>query len=192
MKRKLFTLAALAIAILSTAAWDSYLASYVNTTKIGTFFTTSAAFDSSTEGMIGGETRIYKDSTDTLLVGDVVYLSRANTVHKTTTLASYNAIVGVVVGGSNTHMQGANSTANLGDTACFAHGRVLVLKRGRFFVKVDSAGVAPGLALIPSTSLAGAAKARTTAIDTFFRVYAMTLDTAIAGSAVMVDIAVKR
>jgi len=183
--------ALLTLAVLALSAFMVYSGTYVNIVRTGPYTTPSTAFDSTTAGgQPGGTVRIYKDSTDTMLVGDVVYLARSR-VHKSTTIAGYNTVAGVVVGGSATSMRGNITKAGWHDTASFAYGRVYVLTCGRAYVSADSVGLAPGTQLIPSTSVAGAVKARTTVIDTNYRVMGFTLDSAVAGAAVMARICVK-
>lgn len=165
---------------------------YSNVTGIGTFWRSTAPYDTARGWRIGGETRVYRDSTDTLLVGDVVYLSRSNTIHKSATLANYNTIAGVVVGGTVTGMQGARDSANVGDTATLAHGTVLVLKCGRTWIKPDS-GLSPGAQLLPSTATAGQAHARIAAavVDTFNRAYGQLVDSGVSGVASLANICVR-
>lgn len=67
----------------------------------------------------------------TLLVGDVVYYSAANTVAKSSTAADYAGVVGVVVGGVQTNMQIASETpALVGTNAALVGESVIVQING--------------------------------------------------------------
>ncbi len=67
----------------------------------------------------------------TLLVGDVVFYSSANTVNKSSTAADYVAVVGVVVGGTATGMQiTADSPAVVGTNAATVGQNVIVQING--------------------------------------------------------------
>lgn len=185
-------LAAFCLAVVTLTAFDHAAMAYINIYRMGPFWTTSASYDTLNGNMIGGEVRFFRDSTDTLLVGDVVYLSRSNTVHKSTTLANYTTIAGVVVGGSYKGMRLANAATNVGDTATLAHGTVIVLVRGRTWVKPDT-GLSPGAQLLPSTATAGQAHARIAAalIDTFYRAYGRMIDSGISGTASLASISIR-
>lgn len=175
--------------------------SYGNVQRIGSYWTTPFAFDSLTGGQVGGETRVYRVcSTETLYVAEVVYLSATadNTVCRSATLATNNNIAGVVVGGTQTGMQVVMSKPDTGtqaDTAAFPSGtgnnRVIVLIRGRTWVVSDSVQLASGTQLIPSTSVAGRVKARTTAIDTFYRVFGKLVDSALVKIPTLANINVR-
>lgn len=163
--------------------------SYSTVTRLGTFWSSTAAYDTARGWRVGGDVRVYRDSTDTLLVGDVVYLSRNNTVHKSATLANYTTVVGVVIGGTRTSMTAATDSVNVGDTATLAHGTVLVLTSGRTWIIPDS-GLSPGAVLLPSTATAGRAHARITAalVDTFSRSYGQLVDSGVSGVASLANI----
>jgi len=79
---------------------------------------------------IGG-TVIEMKAAGTLLCGDVVYISAADTVAKHTTVANYDANtgIGVVVGGAATNMQYTRTTVG-GVTAALVNQRVLVQING--------------------------------------------------------------
>lgn len=66
----------------------------------------------------------------TLLIGDCVYLSAANTVDKSTTTANYVSYIGVVVGGASTHMQCGSNDSDVGVTAALVGKDVLVQVSG--------------------------------------------------------------
>ena len=58
-----------------------------------------------------------------LLTGDVVYISAANTVNKSSTAAAYLAFAGVVVGGQDTFGDCVSNDNDVGITAASASGK---------------------------------------------------------------------
>lgn len=142
----------------------------------------------------GGAVRTYLTGTnDTEKIGNVVYLTQDSVKHSAT-LANYNSLAGVVVGGANTSMKGSCTVADTGAIAAFPGQQVLVLYSGRAYVLVDTeAGFAAGTGVVPSvkSAMAGRLAARGTAIDTFYRIFGKTADTAVSGKAVLVDVRVK-
>lgn len=190
---------AASVAFASTAAL-----SYVNITRIGTYWNTSQAYDSVLGGQPGGKVVTYLcDSTTSqaLLTGDVVYISRNNMVAKSATIANYNTVAGVVVGGSRTNMQAAQAITNFAnDTSCLATGsggawqnnKVLVLTNGRTWVKVDAAaGIPPGTLLLPSTTTAGKVKGNAASLDSLQRTIGRIVDTGIVSTQVLANINIK-
>ncbi len=97
----------------------------------------------------------------TLLVGDLVYLSAARTVNKSTTLANHDKIIGVVIGGDSI---GTNAilpdSSMVGTTAATVGQTVHVLVKGIAYVKV-AAAIAAGVAIVADTTTAGRVKAAT-------------------------------
>lgn len=78
----------------------------------------------------GGRTLVLT-AAGTLLVGDVVYYSAANTVAKSATAADYAAVVGVVVGGAQTSMLPVTDTdASIGTNAALIGEAVMVQTEG--------------------------------------------------------------
>lgn len=94
----------------------------------------------------------------TLLIGDVVYISAANTVNKSTTNADYAAFAGVVVGGQSIDNTGngmaISEAGDIGKTAAIATQWVIVQIDGIARVKSDGAILATSL-VIPDASVAG-------------------------------------
>lgn len=187
-RRTLFMLAM----IVATSAFTALVTTYRPVQRIGPYFGSSNAYSSTTGGQVGGYVEIYKDTVDTMFVGEVVYLVKKNVVTKNATLANYNTLVGVVVGGTKTNMQGVTSAPGATDTAALANQNVLVLRYGRTWVRVDTvtAGIPAGALIIPSL-VAGKVKAKSTAIDTAYRVIGRMLDTGIASTQVLALINVK-
>lgn len=109
-------------------------------------------------GNPGGDIRIYTAS-GTLLVGDVVYFSAANTVAKSATQADYIKFAGVVVGGEslqdfiaqNTDLQLAGGSQL---TAALTGKRVIVQITGEARV-IGGAVIAAGTAVTVDTGTAG-------------------------------------
>ena len=77
----------------------------------------------------GGECLV-TTAAGTLLVGDVVYWSAANTVAKSATAADYAAFVGVVVGGAQTANLPTTALADVGTNAALVGESVIVQLRG--------------------------------------------------------------
>lgn len=173
--------------VLATA-FTSYFATVIPIKQVGPYYASSTAFDSTNSGQVGGVVKTYLAG-DSERVGNVVYVSAKNTVSRSATIANYNAIAGVIVGGARTSMQAALSLSDTSTLAGIAGQKVLVLERGRAYVLIDDqTGFAPGLQVIASASVSGRIRTRTTAIDTFFRVLGKTIDTAVTGKAVLVDV----
>lgn len=180
------------IAVITSIAGTAFVSTYASVARIGPFYTSTVAFDTAAGGQPGGQVRIFKNGVDTLIVGDVVYLSANNTVRKSTTLASYNTIMGVVVGGTKTSMRGLVSAPAATDTAALASQQVIVLSEGRAYVRIDAAaGIAPGLLLQPSATVAGKVMARATTIDSLHRAIGRLIDTGIVSTQVLAHINVK-
>jgi hypothetical protein len=106
---------------------------------------------------VGGRTVKFL-AAGTLLIGDVVYISAADTVAKSTTNADYAAFAGVVVGGQtwdNTgNGQAATEAASVGQTAATVGQWVIVQIDGIARIKSDGAILATSL-VIPDASVAG-------------------------------------
>lgn len=93
-----------------------------------------------------------------LLVGDLVFISAANTVNKSNTIANYTAVLGVVVGGTATQMEAMLNSGDVGLTAAAAaNDLVLVLFDGFAYVTAGAA-VAAGAKLIVDSTTAGRVK----------------------------------
>lgn len=179
--------------VVAVTAFAAVTTTYRSVQRLGPYYSSIMGYDTSLAGgAVGGEVRIYKNGTDTLIVGDVVYLSARNTVLKSATLANYNTIIGVVVGGQKTNMQAVVTKPASTDTAATSGQNVLVMSHGRTWIWADTttAGIAPGTKVIPSL-VAGKAKARTTAIDSFYRIFATVIDSGVRNTATLALISVK-
>lgn len=117
-------------------------------------FTTNSVDDNAVCG-VGGNVRRFL-AAGTLLIGDVVYISAAETVAKSTTNADYAGFAGVVVGGDSYSKEGyvANESTLVGQTAALVGEVVLVQIDGIALVKSDGAILVSSL-VIPDASVAG-------------------------------------
>lgn len=189
MKRSFAFVALLLLSISATAIVST---SYKPLARIGPYYTTTDKYDATTGGQVGGYVTIYKNGADTLLVGDLVYISAQNTVLKSGTLANYNTLAGVVVGGTKTNMRGVTSAPAATDTAAYAGQPVLVLSEGRTWVKVDTTtgGIAAGALIMPSL-VSGKVKAKAATIDSLFRVVGRMIDSSAVSVPALAHISIK-
>jgi len=106
-------------------------------------------------GQIGGIVKRFTVAS-TILLGDVVYISAAETVAKSTTNSNYAKFAGIVVGGSSFDVSGAINVDStlIGQTAAVSGGWVLVMISGIGYIKSDGAILA-GSTVIPDASVAG-------------------------------------
>lgn len=157
-------------------------------------FYRAPVYSSTAGGQAGGRVVFARTGTDSLRVGQVVYWSDTNTVATSSTLAAYNAIAGVVVGGSATAMQALNEltdTSTLATTAT-STSTVIVLTQGRTWVLNDANGaIAVGNRIIPSNATAGRSEIVTSAIDTNYRVIGKAVVPAAAGKATLTDVNIR-
>lgn len=103
---------------------------------------------------VGGRVEVFSAGA-TLLIGDYVYLSAANTVAKSATLATTKGKgVGVVVGGKKTNMECVSRKLDVGVQAALSTEPVLVQVSGKAWVKAGAA-IAVGDALTPSATTSG-------------------------------------
>lgn len=155
----------------------------------GPFLTTPVAFDSATGSQIGCQVQYYIAS-DSSRIGQLVFHSGHNTVKPSATLADYNKIAGVVVGGTRTNMQASIAVADTSTLAAINGQRVIVCVRGRYWVLDSAGGDGPGIILRPSGT-AGRAAAALAAIDSNSRNFGRVIDTIIGGKTGLVQINVK-
>lgn len=189
MKTKALKVLGIVIAGLMLTAFGTLLVTTVPVRVLGPFYTSPVAFSATTGGQIGCQVQYYV-ADDSSRIGQIVYHSDNNEVKPSATLADYNKIAGVVVGGTRTNMQASVSVADTSTLAATAGQNVIVCVRGRFWV-LDSAGAdAPGVMLRPSGT-AGRAAAALAAIDSNSRNFGRVIDTMLAGKAGLVQINVK-
>lgn len=136
---------------------------------VGPFYSTQQSFDSTNGGQVGGEVRIYlAQSTDTLKIGDIVVYTGNNTVGTSATGSAHEKVMGVVVGGRSTSMDCSLLSADVGTTAALPNRPVIILRRGRTYVKMDTATATDTLhagdRFKPSTLNKGKARPATSSI----------------------------
>lgn len=113
---------------------------------------------------VGGHTRLFSAGA-TLNVGDVVYLSAANTVNKSATAGTVlGKVQGVVVGGYRTDMRALTRKLDIGTQAALVNEAVIVLWAGKYWV-VSDAAITAGDLLTAGTATAGRAKTGTVTTD---------------------------
>lgn len=105
---------------------------------------------------VGGAVYVFSAGA-ALNIGDVVYLSAANTVNKSATTGTVlGKVMGVVVGGKLTDMRCVSRKLDVGVAAAASGDAVIVQYTGKCWVVSDAAIVA-GVPLIPGTTTAGRA-----------------------------------
>lgn len=102
---------------------------------------------------VGGEVNAFL-AAGTLLIGDVVYISAANTVAKSATIGDYVTYAGVVVGGAATYGHVASLSTDVGQTAALVGQTVLVQNTGKAWVVADAA-ITVGARVSQGASTAG-------------------------------------
>lgn len=192
MKNK-FTLLGLVVmvAVVSTAA-TMQLAPYA-VQRTQPYITSLSPYVATTSGQAGGIVRVFR-ARDTLKFGDVVFRGGIDTVAKSATLANYNTLTGVVVGGFrfSPAMATSASAADSGRIAARPGEQVWVLQQGRAWVTNDANGaLTTGLRVIPSDATAGAVETVTTAIDTNYRVIGKAVGAIAASKFTLIDVVVK-
>lgn len=183
-KPELFVLGIILIASAFTLG-----SSYVQT--IGPFYRSAAGFNTLMAGQAGGRVVYARTGTDSLRVGQVVYWSDTNKVATSTTLAAYNTIAGVVVGGELTGMEAQTAITDTSDlaTGVSSTGLAIVLTQGRTWVLNDANGaITIGQRIIPSNATAGRAEVITSAIDTNYRAIGKAVVGAASGTAILTDV----
>lgn len=182
-------------ALILTAFTTSMFLTTVPVRVLGPFYTTPVAWDSTNALQVGCHVQYYLSATnDSARIGQVVYISSKNTVSHSATLANYNAIAGVVVGGTRTSMQASYVVGDTSTLVATTGQRVIVCDEGRAWVLVDTGpGVAPGLLVQPSVRAGSAGRITTKAatLDSLFRLVGRTVDTAIAGKAVLINVRIR-
>jgi hypothetical protein len=188
-KKALLKVLGLLGAVAMVTGFSVLLVTTVPVRIVGPFFTTPIAFDSATGQQIGGQVQYYIAS-DSVRIGQLVYHSGHNTVAASATLANYNKIAGVVIGGTRQGMQASIAVADTSTLAATNGQRAIVLVRGRFWVLDSAGGDGPGIVLRPSGT-AGRAAAALAAIDSNSRNFGRVIDTIIGGKTGLVQINVK-
>lgn len=165
--------------------------------RIGPFYTSQVAPDSLLGNNTGGRFNyaMVGGTTDTLLIGDVVYWSDTNKVTKSTTRANYSMIAGVVVGGAFTGNNVAHiSSSDVGTQASASNKWVMICKQCRTWMRSGDNGIMiAGRRVLPSDSVAGRFDSSLTAsvIDTFYRMIGRTVTATPAAGVGLVDVNIK-
>lgn len=178
--------------VIATAAFTSLVVTTANVQRVGPHFSSAARWDSVTGGQAGGLV-VYALAADSEKIGDVVYWSSDNHVSKSATIADYNAIAGVVVGGARQSMRPSYVAADVGTLAATANQRIIILKEGRAWVANDTvaAGITAGTRIQPSIYVAGKVKAAASSIDSLARTFGRIVIGGAASTTVLADITVK-
>jgi len=92
-----------------------------------------------------GSTNLPFTAAAALNIGDVVYLSAADTAAKSNTPANYQKFLGVVVGGKATYGYVGTLSTDVGVSAAATGESVLVQRNGKAWVVADAAIVAGAL-----------------------------------------------
>ncbi len=109
-----------------------------------------------TSGSVGGPVERYTADSQSLLVGDAVYVSGVNKVDKATTAANYVRFVGFVVTGDALGDDSSAGVYPVGTTAAAAGQQVLVQTGGNARGIVGATGFTAGTDLaVPSAATAG-------------------------------------
>lgn len=190
-KKQLAALTALVVAVSLISAFTTFgLLTTYPVTRFGPFFTSNLAFDSARGWQVGGQIRTYVTAAaNTLKVGDVVYLSANNTVAKSATVADYNAVAGVVVGGTSTSSRTTPDSADLGTTAALPGKFVYILSNGRAWVKTaDSVYVGNNVII---GAVAGTVKRKPTTLDSLNRLIGRAVFTIDSGKPLLINVNVR-
>lgn len=193
MNKNKIKILGLVVAVALVTAGAAFQAVAYSVARQTPYVTSVAAWAATTGGQAGGSVRIFR-ARDTLKFGDVVFRGGIDTVAKSTTLADYNVLAGVVVGGFRFSPSMSTSVAatDSGRIAARPGEQVWVLQYGRAWVTNDANGaLTTGLQVIPSNATAGAVETRTTAIDTNYRVLGKAVGAIAASKFTLVDVVVK-
>jgi hypothetical protein len=160
--------------------------------RLTPFYTSNIAWVGSTGGQVGGRINFFI-AADSLKIGDVVYITTLDSVTKSTTIANYNTIAGVVVGGTRSSSQASVASADVGTLCATAGQTVYVLKQGRTWMANDSmaAGITGGALVKPSIYNAGKIGLKGAALDSLNRVIGRAVFAAAASTTVLVDVNIK-
>lgn len=119
--------------------------------------------DDEARAQCGGRVLIFKAGAS-LLLGDCVFLSAADTVNKSVTTGDHVSVVGIVVGGRKTNMEVVNDRASVGViTVAATDEDVLVQIDGIAYVIPDATDAAGSIIMPDDATTAGQVEAGTTA-----------------------------
>lgn len=189
MKRGFRKVELLVLGIVLMVSAFTFGQSYVQV--LGPFYRSNAGFHTLMAGQAGGRVvyAVNGEATDSLRVGQVVYWSDTNQVAHSSTLAAYNTIAGVVVGGASTSMQAMTAITDTSTLAAVPDALAIVLTQGRTWVLNDGNGaITIGQRIIPSDATSGRSEVVTSAIDTNYRVIGKAVVPAASGTATLADV----
>jgi hypothetical protein len=191
MQKNKIKILALLAAVAFVSAFSAVVTTVYSVARVTPFSVSADAFVPLTGRQLGGVVNTFI-AADTLRYGDVVFLATFDTVKKSSTLANYNTLAGVVVGGA-TRLGGVlYAASDSGTISAIAGQTVYVLRRGRAYVTNDANGtIAAGGFVIPSDATAGAVETKTTAIDTNYRTLGKAVIGASASKFMLIDVNVK-
>lgn len=195
--RKVFGLLSLVVVVAAVTAFGTvnFAATQIQRMQ-GAFWTPATNPDSLTGSGAGGRFHYaITGTTDTLKVGDVVYWADTNKVKRSATLADYNTIAGVVIGGAITGTTRAyNASGDVGTKVAAPGQVVLICKVCRAWMQSsNNAAWISGRRVLPSDSIAGRLDTALTAavIDSLHRTVGRTVSAASALGVVLVDVNIK-
>lgn len=192
-KKALYSLLAVGVLICSAFSANMLLTT-VTVRVLGPFYTSPMPFDSAAGNQVGGHVQYYL-AADSCRIGQLVALTSARSVKPSGTLTDYNKLVGVVVGGTRTGMQASLSVNDTSTLAATVNQRVIVMDAGRYWMLDSVVAIGPGLLVSPalggSLTADGRMKQAPAIIDSFYRYIGRTVDTALAGKAVLVQFYIK-
>lgn len=179
--------------VVLVSAFTSYLAvTTASIVKFGPFYASNNAFVGVSGGQVGGRVQYYAAG-DSVAIGDVVYIATADSVKRSATLANYNKLAGVVVGGTRTGGSAASiAAADVGTLAATQGQTAYVLKQGRTWVANDAnATLTAGALIQPSVTTAGKVVVQAAIIDSLYRNVGRVPVGGLASTSVLADISIK-
>lgn len=175
---------------------SSFMVTTTGVKNLGTWITVGQCADTLTNAPscgVGGFVKYFvAKSTDTLSIGDLVVIDTNNVVTKTATLASFNKVAGVVVGGRTVGMGGSIVAADVGSRAALPNRPVLICTLCRTWVALDTTtgGVTAGGLLGPS-AIAGKVRPKTLVLDSLYRVIGRAVNGGAISTSILADVRVK-
>jgi hypothetical protein len=195
--RKVLGIISLVVAVAAVTAFGATNFALTQIQRMsGSYWTPATAPDSLTGAGAGGKFHYaIVGTTDTLKAGDVVYWADTNKVKKSATLANYNEIAGVVIGGAITGTTKAyNASGDVGTNVAAPGQFVMICKVCRVWMRSsNNAAWLSGRRVLPSDSIAGRLDTALTAavIDSLHRTVGRTVSAASALGVVLVDVNIK-
>lgn len=199
MKRRLELVSLIVImsvlAGVTGASAHSFMTTTTGVKNLGTWVTMGQCVDSLGTPVcgVGGVVKFFvAKSTDTLSIGDLVAIDTQNVVTKTVTLATFNKVAGIVVGGRTVGNQGSIASADVGSRAALPGRPVVVCTWCRTWVALDTTtgGVAAGGLLGPSAVI-GKVRPKSLVLDSLYRVIGRAVNGGAISTTILADIRIK-